>query len=31
MHALMASILLGVARFDALDGNAEAQPPDSEF
>jgi hypothetical protein len=27
-HAL-APILLGMAWFDALDGNAQAQPPDS--
>jgi hypothetical protein len=31
MHALMAAILLGMAWFYALDGNAEAQPPDREF
>ena len=31
VHALMAAILLGVARFDALDGNAQPQPLDSEF
>jgi hypothetical protein len=27
MHALMTAILLGMAWFYALDGNAEAQPP----
>jgi hypothetical protein len=31
MYALMAAILLGVARFYAFDGNAEAQPPDREY
>ncbi len=31
VHALMAPILLGMARPDALDGDAEAQPPDGEF
>jgi hypothetical protein len=31
MHALMTAILLGMAWFYALDGNAEAQPPDGEF
>ena len=31
VHALMAAILLGMARFDVLDGNAQAQPPDGEF
>ena len=31
MHALVAAVLLGMARLDALDGNAEAQPPDGEF
>src|SRR5215470_10122502 len=30
MHALMAAILLGMARADALDGDTEAQPPDRE-
>jgi hypothetical protein len=31
MHTFMTAILLGMARFDALDANAQAQPPDCEF
>src|SRR5678816_3318968 len=30
VHALMAAILLRMAGFDALDGDAKAQPPDRE-
>jgi hypothetical protein len=31
MHAFMAAILLWMARLDALDANAQAQPPDREL
>ena len=31
MHTFMPAVLLGVARLDAFDTNAEAQPPDGEF
>ena len=31
VHALMAAVLFGVARRDALEPNAEPQPPDREF
>jgi len=30
MHALMAAVLLGMARFDALDVDAEPEPPYGE-
>ena len=31
MHPFMSAVLLGVARRDALEGNAEPQPPDGEL
>jgi hypothetical protein len=31
VHAFVAAILLGVARANSLDGNAEAQPPHESF
>ena len=31
MHTLMAAVLLRMARFDALDRDADAQPPDREL
>jgi hypothetical protein len=31
VHALVAAVLLRVARLDALDGDAQAQPPDGEL
>ena len=31
MHALMAAILLGMARFDPFHADAQAQPPDREL
>lgn len=31
VHALVPTVLLGVPGFDALDANAEAEPPDREL
>jgi hypothetical protein len=31
MHALVAAILLRMARLDPLDANAQAKPPDRKF
>ena len=31
MHALMAAVLLRIARLDALEVDAEAQPPDRQL
>ena len=31
MHALVAAVLLGMTWFDALDGDAEPQPPDGKL
>ena len=31
MHALVAAVLLGMTWLDALDGDAEAEPPDREL
>ena len=31
VHALVAPILLGMTWFDALDGDAQSEPPDGEF
>jgi hypothetical protein len=31
MHPLVSTILLGMARFDPLDRDAEAEPPDRQF
>jgi hypothetical protein len=28
MHAFVTAVFLGMARFEALDANAQAQPPD---
>jgi hypothetical protein len=31
VHALVAAVLLGVSWLDALDGDAESEPPDGEL
>ena len=31
MHALVTAVLLRFSRCDALDGDAQAQPPDRQF
>ena len=31
MHAFVPAVLLGLTGFDALDGDAQAQPPDREL
>jgi hypothetical protein len=31
VHAFVAAILLGMTWFDALDGDAQSEPPNGEF